>query len=278
MKLQFLMALLLGLSLMACNKDTDDRTDEEKILDYLAENNIMADRHESGLYYTIEVPGSEERPTVNDSVTVRYKGSLLNGDVFNETPGTATVTFPLTNLIPAWRIGVPLIGRGGKITLYCPSNLAYGNQAVGSIPAGSVLIFEVELVDFTPIDMRTDEEKILDYLDENDLSADRHESGLYYTIEEPGSEERPMLSDSVTVRYKGMLLSGQVFDQTQGTNTVTFPLSNLIPAWRIGIPLIGRGGSITLYSPSDLAYGNQAVGDIPPGSVLIFEVDLVDFN
>jgi len=143
-----MLALLLGFTLAACNKDTDDRADEEKILDFIEENNLTADRHESGLYYNIEEAGSNDKPTVNDSVTVRYKGSLLNGNVFDQTPGETTVTFPLSNLIPAWQVGIPLIGRGGEITLYSPSNLGYGNRSVGTIPGGSVLIFEIDLVDF----------------------------------------------------------------------------------------------------------------------------------
>lgn len=148
MKLKCILAMLLGLTLTGCSKETDDRTDEEKIVDYLEENNLTAERHESGLYYSIEKAGSNNRPTINNSVTVSYKGTLLNGDVFDQTRGEDTVNFPLANLIPAWQIGIPLIGEGGEITLYCPSSLGYGNRSVGSIPAGSVLIFEIGLVDF----------------------------------------------------------------------------------------------------------------------------------
>ena len=148
MKLKFLLALFLGLALAACNKETDNRTDEEKILDFIAENNLTAERHESGLYYNIEEAGSNDRPTLTDSVTVRYKGSLLNGQVFDQTPGDNTVTFALNRLIPAWQIGIPLVGKGGEVKLYSPSNLGYGNQRVGTIPAGSVLVFEIDLVDF----------------------------------------------------------------------------------------------------------------------------------
>lgn len=143
-----MLALLLGFTLAACNKETDNRADEEKILDFIEENNLTAERHESGLYYAIEDGGSNDRPTVSDSVTVRYKGSLLDGHVFDQTPGNTSVTFPLSNLIPAWQVGIPLIGKGGQITLYSPSNLGYGNRSVGTIPAGSVLVFEIDLVDF----------------------------------------------------------------------------------------------------------------------------------
>lgn len=148
MRILCFLAAILGLTLSGCNEDTDNRTDEEKILDYLAENNLDAERDNSGLYYIIEESGGSARPSINNNVEVRYKGTLLNGDVFDQTQGDNTVTFPLSNLIPAWQIGIPLIGRNGSIVLFCPSNLGYGNRAVGSIPAGSVLIFEIDLVDF----------------------------------------------------------------------------------------------------------------------------------
>ena len=148
MKLKYLFLILAGITLIACNKETDEPADEEKILDYLTENNLPADRHDSGLYYHIQKAGSDERPEPTDSVTVRYKGMLLNGNVFDQTPGDTTVTFSIPNLIASWQIGIPLIGRGGEITLYSPSDLGYGNHSIGSIPGGSVLIFEVDLVYF----------------------------------------------------------------------------------------------------------------------------------
>jgi FKBP-type peptidyl-prolyl cis-trans isomerase FkpA len=124
----------------------------------------------------------------------------------------------------------------------------------------------------------TDDEKIQQYLDENSINATKHESGLYYTIEDPGSGGSPDQNSIVEVRYKGYLLDGTVFDETSGSSTVSFSLSILIEGWQIGIPLMQKGGSGTFFLPSSLGYGNNQVGDIPPNSVLIFEIELVDFQ
>lgn len=124
-----------------------------------------------------------------------------------------------------------------------------------------------------------DREAILEYLATSNLNAVEHPSGLFYDIDQPGNNEMPTLQDSVEVQYKGYLLNGAVFDETDPGETIVFPLSRLIPGWQIGIPLLGKGGSGTFLIPSRLGYGNQSVGNgaIPPNSVLIFEITLVDF-
>jgi len=111
---------------------------------YLASAAITATKHCSGMYYTVDAAGSGNAPTICSSVAVKYKGQLTNGNVFDQA--TTPVTFQLGGLIEAWKKGIPLIRPGGKIKLYCPPSLAYGSQAVGTIPANSILIFEIELV------------------------------------------------------------------------------------------------------------------------------------
>ena len=111
---------------------------------YLSSATITATKHCSGMYYTIDAPGSGNTATICSVVSVKYKGQLTNGTVFDQK--TSPVAFELSGLIEAWRKGIPMIKPGGKIKLYCPPSLAYGNQANGTIPANSILIFEVELV------------------------------------------------------------------------------------------------------------------------------------
>ncbi|HEU5164353.1 MAG TPA: FKBP-type peptidyl-prolyl cis-trans isomerase [Chitinophagaceae bacterium] len=111
---------------------------------YLASATITATKHCSGMYYTIDAPGSGATATICSTVSVKYKGQLTNGTVFDQS--TASVSFQLGGLIEAWKKGIPMIKPGGKIKLYCPPSLAYGSQANGTIPANSILIFEVELV------------------------------------------------------------------------------------------------------------------------------------
>lgn len=81
----------------------------------------------------------------------------------------------------------------------------------------------------------------------------------------------------VAVKYKGMLLDETVFEETTEEETASFLLSTLIAGWQIGIPLIGIEGKIILYLPSYYGYGISGSGDIPANTVLIFEIDLVDF-
>lgn len=141
---------LLLLMFTACSKDDENSVDyaaidDQLILDYLAENDLDATKHTSGLYYKITSPGTGDQVYSNASVTIRYTGRLLDGTVFDSGKLTSE---PLRGLITAWKIGIPLLKEGSEAILYCPSDLAYGKQATGSIPAHSVLIFDIEVISF----------------------------------------------------------------------------------------------------------------------------------
>jgi FKBP-type peptidyl-prolyl cis-trans isomerase len=116
---------------------------------YLDANGITATLHPSGFYYKITQAGTGAA-VVNlcSVVTVKYAGRLTNGTYFDPTtPGTtSSASFPLGQVIVGWQKGVPLISAGGKITLYIPPSLGYGSSPAGSIPANSILIFDIELV------------------------------------------------------------------------------------------------------------------------------------
>ncbi len=105
----------------------------------------------SGLRYKIVAPGSAVKPTKESTVKCRYEGKLIDGNVFDSTKkrNNEPTEFPLSGVIPAWTEGVQLIGVGGKIILYCPSALAYGDEGRPGIPGKSVLEFEVELVEIS---------------------------------------------------------------------------------------------------------------------------------
>ena len=146
---KFFLLLPLFLLLGACTKDPERllEKDIDKIQDYLDDNGLAAQSTASGLHYIIEVEGTGGHPTINDDVTVFYKGYDLKGDVFDET-GAQPVTFPLANVILGWQEGIPLLKKGGKGILLIPSYLAYGAYPPPGIRKNAVLVFEVELVDF----------------------------------------------------------------------------------------------------------------------------------
>ena len=94
--------------------------------------------------YVIEEAGDPDlRPMLRDTVIADYTGKLTNEDTFD----SRTAEFPLSGVIRGWQLGVQLIGVGGKITLFLPPNLAYGNRQVGQICPNSPLIFDIELLE-----------------------------------------------------------------------------------------------------------------------------------
>ena len=146
-KKTFLFAVFL-LVLFSCKKKdviSQATADENKITKYLTDNNLDATATGTGLYYIISAPGSGIQPNAKSDVTVNYKGYLIDGSVFDQSKSGGYTT-NLNSVIKGWQEGVPLIKKGGKIKLIIPSALGYGASAAGSIPANSVLVFDIELM------------------------------------------------------------------------------------------------------------------------------------
>lgn len=112
---------------------------------FLSENGLKQNvgTTESGLQYTIIAEGSSEKIELTDTLLVNYKGTLLDGTVFDQNDSTS---FPLTNVIKGWQEGLTLVGEGAKIKLFVPSDLGYGPRGTGNIKPNSALIFEVEVL------------------------------------------------------------------------------------------------------------------------------------
>jgi FKBP-type peptidyl-prolyl cis-trans isomerase len=102
-------------------------------------------------------------------------------------------------------------------------------------------------------------------------------SGLQYIVLKAGTGPKPKPGAEVTVNYKGTLLNGRQFDSSYDRGEpFTFPLSNVIPGWVEGVQLMQEGSKYRFFIPWKLAYGPQGAGqDIPPYSVLIFEIELL---
>lgn len=146
-----LINLSLSILFFSCSTDSDDveyPDSEQLIEDYLADNNIEAIQDTTGLYYTIQDYGdSVFMDTSMEKVLAFYTGYLLDGTIFDQTHADA-LELELATTIQGWQIGIPFIPKGGSGTLYIPYELGYGTTGSGSIPGGSVLIFDIEVVDF----------------------------------------------------------------------------------------------------------------------------------
>jgi FKBP-type peptidyl-prolyl cis-trans isomerase FkpA len=129
-------------------------TDSRIIQEYLAKNNITAQKTPSGLYYVTEKEGSGPNPQKGQSVSVKYTGKTLDGQTFDSNidpqfQHTDPFQFNVGQgmVIPGWDEGIMLMKKGGKMKLFVPSTLAYGPQGNGPIAPNSVLMFDVELLE-----------------------------------------------------------------------------------------------------------------------------------
>lgn len=134
---------------LGCNDDKENidyvAKNEADIAAYIVENNIDATRSETGLYYGIEEQGEGEQPEATSDVTVAYKGYFLNGKVFDESDASG-ITFNLNGVIKGWTEGITYFNEGGSGKLFVPAHLGYGSSDNRSIPGGSVLIFDINLL------------------------------------------------------------------------------------------------------------------------------------
>lgn len=157
--------ILVGVVIaVSCDKNQLEPTaaerlaaDVAKIDKYLADNNITAVSHVSGMRWVIHAEGTGAKVTTNDCIRIDYSGWLLGNEVAFETgTGFATTMSNSTSqpLILGWRIGLKELRKGGSITLYIPSSLAYGaserkNNGEVIIPSYSVLVFDVTILNIT---------------------------------------------------------------------------------------------------------------------------------
>jgi FKBP-type peptidyl-prolyl cis-trans isomerase FkpA len=138
--------VLLTVLFSSCATYTEEEKSDfdSRIKTYLEKKNIQCQRSSSGLYYKIIEPGEGPQIQLQDEVTFTYKGTFLNGKVFDspETP----VTFQVQQLIAAWKEIMLQLKPGGKAFLVSPPQLGYGEHELDDIPANSVLVFELEVV------------------------------------------------------------------------------------------------------------------------------------
>ncbi len=117
------------------------------------------------------------------------------------------------------------------------------------------------------------------FLDENKTKAGVQStaSGLQYQVMKEGTGAKPAATDQVKVHYHGTLTNGEVFDSSvKRGEPATFPVNGVIQGWVEALQLMPAGSKWKLFIPSNLAYGPQGTGGIPPNSVLIFEVELLE--
>lgn len=180
--------------------------------------------------------------------------------------------------------------------------LKYGQPLPPEILPGSKLSFQVKIEDIKSAEqmkkeqeemmknqnqaaaaqIQTDEEIISKYLTENNIKAERYESGLYYQKTKDGKGESPKQGNMLSVHYTGMLMNGTKFDSSVDRGqpfSFQVGVGQVIRGWDEGLMKMKVGEKGTLFIPSGMAYGPQGSGQlIPPNSVLKFEVELLGIS
>lgn len=155
-------SLALCALLAACDKNPDAKKPVYDLsagsnLQFLSDNGAKPGvfKTQDGLQYRIIKSGTGKSPTrPDDIVTVRYKGSLINGTVFDQTPAGGISRFPSGELIPGWVEALSLMKEGDEWELVIPSGLGYGEEGAGNgaIPGNQTLIFNMTLLTVEPVE------------------------------------------------------------------------------------------------------------------------------
>jgi len=271
------------------------------------------EKNQNGLYYQFFTQNEGELPQVGDLIEMKIC-CMIN----DTTPLIPTTQNMMKLQEPSFpgdiNEGLAMMHKGDSASFIVNTDSTFKYLFMQpTLPeefkSTDIMRFEIKVVDFMPekefaqnyannIKNRNDQhaaqlqndypeetaraaKDLAKYLEKNNIVAEATESGLYYVVTEPGNGERPEVGKPVTMHYTGKLLDGTVFDSSvERDQPFQFILGvgQVIPGWDEGVQLMTKGENGLLYIPYYLAYGERDMGEIPPFSNLIFEVELIDFE
>ena len=303
---------VIPLSAFTTLPETNLSQDSLSLEAYLKSQEIEAEITEEGLFYKIEKYGNGTTPNPGDYVMIKYKGMLLNGNVFDESDEDEPFVFQLgyRHVILGWEYGIPLFQVGSKGRLFVPAELAYGRNGAGTmVPPNAPLIFEIELVKIMTFEeydkhmvnmekkakkkfeakkkaqFTADKKLIQEYLISHKIKkSKRLPSGVSYVITKKGKGENAKPGDFIDVHYSGYLVDDSMFDSSEGKASYKFQLGKgkVIDGWDVGLQQFNKGSEGWLLIPSQDAYGPRPIEEdgisIPGNSVLIFKIKVLDVS
>lgn len=288
---RFFLISAMFLVAVACNPETEDtnadlRRDMQAIDAYLTsigipESQILRD-DVSGIRFVFEEFGQGMAPTNGQTVVYDVVGRVISGS----TTGVPFINSPteskkIESVTPeGLNYALRSMMAGTVAQVYIPSRWGYGvngNTTLG-VPGDAVLRYDVELqqVQRTAAQQdqfETDSQTIQNYLEEKNIEATMHESGIWYTVETEGTGATPNPYDAVTFEYELSTLSNPENIVEDGELPNSF-IWGLIPGLRIGFQLMQVGDTFVFYLPSGLCYGPNGTGAIPSNANLIFKIKL----
>ena len=272
------LSIFIAILFFSCNKPEEK---QEKLINQnqaISASSLGSEvTTSSGLRYIDEVIGTGPKPKAGDKITVHYTGKLIDGTKFDSSRDRDKpfeFTIGAGQVIKGWDEGLSTMNKGGKRKLIIPPELGYGQRGAGKIiPPGATLHFDVELIDIQEAFIDTDfslpgKEEITD-------------SGLRMIIHKEGNGDKPTTGQTLTVHYTGFLENGSKFDSSHDRNQpFKFPLGQgrVIRGWDEALSIMSKGEKRTVIIPPELGYGDKAKRKIPANSILIFEIELIDFQ
>ncbi len=278
--------------------------------EFVKENFPKAVEEKEGLYYVIEEQGEGERPSTEDYVLVKFKGSNLKGETFDQSEEEPFI-FQLgrRQVIKGWDALIPLFPKGSKVKMLMSSDFAYGTVGAGRlVPPNSPVMFDVEILrilneseyDDYMVELeererarykamveeqfQSDKKSIHEYCMENKIKTKRTRGGVSYELKKKGKGALPETGDLVTINYEGFLKDGSTFDKSDEKEPFSFLVGRrkVIEGLDEAIRQFPKGAKGTVLIPSKLAYGPREIEEegihIPAHSILIFKIEVLDIK
>lgn len=231
-----------------------------------------------GMEYTITAQGNGPAVKNGDRVSMLYTGKLLNDTIFDATSRRGNTPFKFKvgahQVIQGWDSIVSRLHGGDKAIMHIPAEYGYGARANGAIPANSVLIFEVEVLDIIapPVQWNAKGKDTI-----------TTPSGLKVVMfQSYPAQPKPAIGKTVQVHYSGYNMDGSMFDSSVERDqpfSFTIGKGQVIKGWDEGIGMLREGEKAKLIIPYNLAYGEQGRPPmIPAKAILIFDVELISIK
>ena len=203
-----------------------------------------------------------------DSNYSRYKGDIIDALRIMHLGDSATFIFEADTFAKYYLNGD--LGVEAKEVFMDVKFLDYASKA--QLEA----MERAHIADLAMYKAQDDDARVA-YLKENKVTVAPSESGLYYVQIKAGKGKQAEPGKLVSVHYTGKLLNGVTFDSSEGKEPITFMLGigQVIQGWEEGIALMKEGGKARLIIPSEIAYGENGSGPIPPNATLVFDVELI---
>jgi FKBP-type peptidyl-prolyl cis-trans isomerase len=281
-----LVVFTFGISIAKDDKPVFTKTSTG--MQYYMVSDIKGDKAEIGKFVSIQISTFYKDSLIFDSrknndgkaITFPLSASRYNGDLSEAiqmmSPGDSLISKVLVDSIIAGKQKVqPWMKPGGIVTYYIKLESVKTQEQINA-----------ERNADNAVQNKVDDGTLNEYFTKNNIKPLKTASGLYYVITKQGAGPNAKNDQTVYVNYTGHLLNGNVFDSNvdpkfnhQEPFSFMLGRSRVIRGWDEGLTLLNKGAKATLYIPSSLAYGNNSPSSaIPPNSILIFDIELIDIK